>query len=81
MGNKKPSEFNPLNDLRIELDSKIEKKLSNQVFGWFLTLLIATISGIFIVLWAFSNYFLEKQNKDHEIIIKIQDRLEVKKIL
>lgn len=43
---KQPEQFNPADNIRKELDVKIEQKVSNHVFYWAFGILVLIIAGL-----------------------------------
>ena len=80
--------FKPLtpNEVRVELDGKIEKKVSYHVFYWAIGIFVLTTSGMFAYInkvhddtFTYINKMSDKININDGELIRIETKLENKK--
>lgn len=75
---KQPEQFNPhpTDGIRKELDSKIDKKVSNHVFYAACTLFVAALAGFITYVITESNKQSDKQGSIAERLVRIETRME-----
>lgn len=72
---KQPEQFNPADNIRKELDAKIENKVSNHVFYWAFGILFAVLLAILGSIFNYISKIDDKKNLMNERLVRVETQM------